>query len=117
MGTSSPFVRYLSRHKLPFHISTPTDHSTSRCTVVTINNMYSKAITLAILAVAGVQAQPDCNYGQHLLHAGPHRRRFLGLHAHAQQRHWTLRHRRLREALLDLVWLLSAFCKPVESSR
>merc|ERR1712070_370354 len=26
-------------------------------------------------------------------------------------------HRRLREALLDLVWLLSAFCKPVESSR
>merc|ERR1712070_516416 len=26
-------------------------------------------------------------------------------------------HRRLREALLDLVWLLSACCKPVESSR
>merc|ERR1712111_86184 len=62
MGTSSPFVRYLSRHKLPFHISTPTDHSTSRCTVVTINNMYTKAIALAILAVAGVQAQSDFNY-------------------------------------------------------
>merc|ERR1712070_198034 len=36
-------------------------HSSSRCTVVTIN-MYTKAIALAILAVAGVQAQSDYDY-------------------------------------------------------
>lgn len=37
------------------------NHSSSRCTVVTIN-MYTKAIALAILAVAGVQAQSDYDY-------------------------------------------------------
>merc|ERR1712118_216910 len=37
-------------------------HSPSRCNTVVTINMYTKAITLAILAVAGVQAQSDYNY-------------------------------------------------------
>merc|ERR1711977_451542 len=51
---------------LPIAVSCPLHldsykHSSSRCTVVTIN-MYTKAIALAILAVAGVQAQSDYDY-------------------------------------------------------
>merc|ERR1712118_176447 len=59
---------YHAVRSLHFSSQTPTLHldsytyNTSRCTVVTINNMYSKAIALAILAVAGVQAQSDYNY-------------------------------------------------------
>ena len=37
-------------------------HSPSRCNTVVTINMYTKAIALAILAVAGVQAQSDYDY-------------------------------------------------------
>merc|ERR1712118_439401 len=59
---------YHAVRSLHFSSQTPTlhldsyRHSTSRCNTVVTINMYTKAIALAILAVAGVQAQSDYNY-------------------------------------------------------
>merc|ERR1712078_620660 len=56
---------YHAVRSLHFSSQTPTlhldsyRHSTSRCNTVVTINMYTKAIALAILAVAGVQAQSD----------------------------------------------------------
>merc|ERR1711939_214279 len=109
--------------------------------------MYTKAIALAILAVAGVQAQSDYDYedsdptptmastsympaptgaassGYMPMPSngtGPYATGSMAAAPRRPTRPSTRVppvHRRLREALPDSVWLLSACCKPVESSR
>lgn len=59
-SSSLSFATYRCQLRCILHLDSY-KHSTSRRTVVTIN-MYTKAIALAILAVAGVQAQSDYDY-------------------------------------------------------